>query len=87
MTIDEILLEQYLLGREHEAMFQRGEKREVGGEIAVAKKQIQKLLNEEHRKAYKEAVINLIAAENEARKIISTHDLVVTRAVSRHTSL
>ena len=83
MTIDEILLEQYLLGREHEAMFQR----EVGGEIAVAKKQIQKLLNEEYRKAYKEAVINLIAAENEARKIISTHDLVVTRAVSRHTSL
>nr|DAF69281.1 MAG TPA: hypothetical protein [Caudoviricetes sp.] len=48
MTIDEILFEQYLLGREHEAMFQRGEKREVGGEIAKAKKLILEKLNERH---------------------------------------
>lgn len=48
MTIDEILFEQYLLGREHEAMFQRGEKREVDGEIAKAKKLILEKLNERH---------------------------------------
>ena len=32
MTLDDILFAQYQLGREHEAMVQRGEKRKVGGE-------------------------------------------------------
>lgn len=32
MTLDDILFAQYQLGREHEAMIQRGEKRKVGGE-------------------------------------------------------
>lgn len=48
MTLDDILFAQYQLGREHEAIAQRGEKREVGGEIAEAKKQIQKLLEKEY---------------------------------------
>ena len=34
MTLDDILFAQYQLGREHEAMIQRGEKRKVGGEGA-----------------------------------------------------
>lgn len=49
MTLDEILIAQYLLGREHEAMLHRGEKREVGGEIAEAKRQIQKMLNDKFK--------------------------------------
>ena len=48
MTLDDILFAQYQLGREHEAMVQRGEKRKVGGEITEAKKQIQKLLEKEY---------------------------------------
>ena len=48
MTLDDILFTQYQLGREHEAMIQRGEKRKVGGEITEAKKQIQKLLEKEY---------------------------------------
>ena len=48
MTLDDILFAQYQLGREHEAIAQRGEKRKVGGEIAEAKKQIQKLLEKEY---------------------------------------
>ena len=37
MTLEEILFQQYLLGREHEAMLHRGEKREIGGEITEAR--------------------------------------------------
>ena len=50
MTLDDILFAQYQLGREHEAMIQRGEKRKVGGEITEAKEQIQKLLQKEYKR-------------------------------------
>ena len=53
MTLDDILFAQYQLGREHEAIAQRGEKRKVGGEIAEAKKQIQKLLEKEYKHGIK----------------------------------
>ena len=64
MTLEEILFQQYLLGREHEAMLHRGEKREIGGEITEARKQIQKMLNDKFklgikvgkRKAQKETI-------------------------------
>lgn len=55
MTLDDILFAQYQLGREHEAIAQRGEKHEVGGEITEAKKQIQKLLEEEYKRGIKAA--------------------------------
>ena len=64
MTFEEIVFQQYLLGREHEAMLHRGEKREIGGEITEARKQIQKMLNDKFklgikvgkRKAQKETI-------------------------------
>jgi hypothetical protein len=37
MILDDILFAQYQLGREHEAMVQRGEKRKVGGEMGYSK--------------------------------------------------
>jgi hypothetical protein len=55
MTLDDILFAQYQLGREHEAIAQRGEKRKVGGEITEAKKQIQKLLEKEYKRGIKAA--------------------------------
>ena len=38
MTIDEILFDQYILGREDEAMAWCGDNRKPGGEITKAKK-------------------------------------------------
>lgn len=49
MTLEEILFQQYLLGRDHESMSWRGEQREVGGEISEAKKQIEKMLNDKFK--------------------------------------
>lgn len=71
MTLDEILLAQYLLGRDHESMSWRGEQREVGGEITEAKRQIQKMLNDKFklgikvgkRKAQKETIMVMKAVE------------------------
>lgn len=64
MTLEEILFQQYLLGRDHESMSWRGEQREVGGEISEAKEQIEKMLNDKFklgikvgkRKAQKETI-------------------------------
>ena len=71
MTLEEILFQQYLLGRDHESMSWRGEQREVGGEISEAKKQIEKILNDkfklgikvDKRKAQEETIMVTKAVE------------------------
>lgn len=56
MTLEDILFEQYLLGRDHEAMAHEGKKREVGGEITKAKESILKLMNEAFAKGFTKGV-------------------------------
>ena len=73
MKLEDILFAQYLLGREHEAMANRGDKREVGGEITKAKGLITMLLNEAFGKGftkgvavgYEAAIKDMKEAENE----------------------
>ena len=73
MTLEDILFEQYLLGRDHEAMAHEGKKREVGGEITKAKGLITMLLNEAFAKGftkgvavgYEAAIKDMKEAENE----------------------
>ena len=73
MTLEDILFEQYLLGRDHEAMAHEGKKREVGGEITKAKERVLGLMNEAFGKGftkgaaagYEAAVRDLKETENE----------------------
>lgn len=46
-TIDDILFDQYILGRTHQKMASSGIERQVGGEIAKAKAQLEQLMAKE----------------------------------------
>lgn len=56
MTLEDILFEQYLLGRDHEAMAHEGKKREVGGEITKAKERVLELMNKAFGKGFTKGV-------------------------------
>jgi hypothetical protein len=56
MTIDEILFDQYMLGRDDEAMAWRGDKRKPGGEITKAKKLILKKLDKQYIEGMKKGI-------------------------------